>query len=229
MTSQTPLYHKDKSGGLRALRACLRSALALPWEKVAQELKQVSPHKTLISPLRTFFMDGDELIRWRSISAFGMVVSWIAEEDMEEARIIMRQLMWTLNDESGGIGWGSPEAMGESMALNPTLCSEYGKILLSYIWEEGNFLEYDALRVGALWGIMRSCLKQREIMNGLGAPDLLRPYLDDPDIMAVALSAMALSSLGHDQEVADSLTKRGLQGRHIRIYMDGDFQEIRLL
>lgn len=25
---------------------------------------------------------------------------------MDSARIVMRRLMWSLNDESGGIGWG---------------------------------------------------------------------------------------------------------------------------
>ena len=44
------------------------------------------------------------------------VVSRLADSDMEAARVIMRRLMWNLNDESGGIGWGSPEAMGEILA-----------------------------------------------------------------------------------------------------------------
>ncbi len=207
----------------------MKRILELPWSRAVVLLKEMGPPKPLVSPLRTFFMDGDELIRWRSISAFGLVVSWIAEREIEEARIIMRQLMWTLNDESGGIGWGSPEAMGEAMALNPTLCSEYGKILLSYIWEDGNFLEYDPLRLGALWGIMRSCQKQSEIMGGHGAHGLLLPYLNDPDLMAVALSAIALRHLGHHKEVSDALRQTGLEGRQVRIYLEGDFEEIRLL
>ena len=60
----------------------------------------------------------------------GEVVSKIAENDLEFARIIMRRPMLNLNDESGGIGWGAPEAMGEIMARSEKLAEEYHKILI---------------------------------------------------------------------------------------------------
>ena len=58
----------------------------------------------------------------------GALVFSLAEQDMESARVVMRRLMWNLNDESGGIGWGSPEAMGEIMARHSGLAEEYSKI-----------------------------------------------------------------------------------------------------
>ena len=134
-------------GGLRAIRRELKAILSKDWKETLETLDSISPPKALISPLRSLFLDKDQLIRWRSISAFGHTVSRIADQDMEQARIIIRQLMWTLNDESGGIGWGSPEAMGECMALSEGLCREYGRILLSYIREDGNYLEYPELRI----------------------------------------------------------------------------------
>ena len=36
----------------------------------------------------------------------GAVVAALATEEMESARVVMRRLLWNLNDESGGIGWG---------------------------------------------------------------------------------------------------------------------------
>ena len=81
------------------------------------------------------------MIRWRAVSAMGHVVSRQAENDMPAARIIMRRLMWNLNDESGGIGWGSPEAMGDIMARSAPLTREYHRILISYVDPSGNFLE----------------------------------------------------------------------------------------
>ena len=36
--------------------------------------------------------------------------------------------MWTLNDESGGIGWGSPEVMGEILAAHKGLAEIQGRI-----------------------------------------------------------------------------------------------------
>jgi len=56
----------------------------------------------------------------------GRVVSSLAEKDMESARVVMRRLMWNLNEESGGIGWGCPEAMGETMARSAPLAWNTG-------------------------------------------------------------------------------------------------------
>jgi len=47
-----------------------------------------------------------------------MVISNLTEKEMESARVIMRRLMWSLNDESGDIGWGAPEAMAEIIACH---------------------------------------------------------------------------------------------------------------
>lgn len=79
----------------------------------------------------------------------------LARKEMESARVVMRRLMWMLNDESGGIGWGVPEVMGEIIASHEGLAKEYASILVSYIREDGNFLEYEPLQRGAVWGIGR--------------------------------------------------------------------------
>jgi hypothetical protein len=85
----------------------------------------------------------------------GKVVANLADEDMESARVVMRRLMWMLNDESGGIGWGAPEVMGETMASHEGLAKEYVSVLVSYVREDGNFLEYEPLQRGAVWGVGR--------------------------------------------------------------------------
>ena len=72
---------------------------------------------------------------------------------MEKARIVLRRIMWNLNDESGGIGWGSPEAMGEILCQSPQLALEFKSILFSYLDPDGNYIEHEALQRGVLWGI----------------------------------------------------------------------------
>jgi hypothetical protein len=119
----------------------------------------------------------------------GRVVSRQAEEDMADARVIMRRLMWNLNDESGGIGWGSPEAMGEIMACSPPLAREYRHIAISHIDPEGNFLEHEGLQQGALWGIGRLFHARPE--TGAGCNDLLIPFLRAPDAPRRGLAAWA--------------------------------------
>lgn len=111
------------------------------------------PPRKVINVLISFYCDPDPLVRWRSIGATGRIVSAHADADMESARVIMRRLMWMLNDESGGIGWGVPEAIGAILALNPRLAGEYGSILISYAASACNFLEHPVLQRGVLWGI----------------------------------------------------------------------------
>ncbi len=135
----------------RDMKARLRSRAFL--EKL-HELSGVSPRR-MINPLFSFLCDADEIVRWRAVTAFGEVVSRLAEQDVESARVIVRRLIWNLNDESGGIGWGAPEAMGEIMARHEGMAAEYFQILLAYIREDGNFLEHEPLQAGVLWGLAR--------------------------------------------------------------------------
>lgn len=137
------------------------------------------PEKQAVNPLFSFFLNADPLIKWRAVTAMGAVVSQLADKKLEDARVIIRRLMWTLNDESGGIGWGSPEAMGEILARHDTLAREYHTILISYIDPKGNYLEHDLLQRGVLWGIGRFAHARPEDVEK--ALPNLTPLLDSDD------------------------------------------------
>ncbi len=124
------------------------------FDQALHELLQLSARQ-VINPLFSSLLSSDEQIKWRTVSAMGKVVANLADEDMESARVVMRRLMWMLNDESGGIGWGAPEVMGEIMASHEGLAKEYASVLVSYVREDGNFLEYEPLQRGAVWGVGR--------------------------------------------------------------------------
>ncbi|MCP3899916.1 MAG: hypothetical protein GY707_09420, partial [Desulfobacteraceae bacterium] len=111
----------------------------------AFDLLRRIPDKTLAGPLFSHFYSLNNVIRFRSSVAMGDLTHRLAKKRLEDARVIIRRLMWNLNDESGGIGWGSVEAMGEILKLNKTLAKEYESILFSYINPEGNFLEHEML------------------------------------------------------------------------------------
>jgi len=164
-------------------------------EQVIREIGKI-PSRKAISPLISVFYDSDPELRSKAISVFGRIAADLANEDMEAARVVMRRLMWMLNDESGGIGWGAPEAMAEAMACHPRLAEEYVRILLSYIREDGNFLEYEPLRRGALWGIGRLARVYPEMLIELDAARYIRPYLESDDPLSRSLSARALRMLG---------------------------------
>lgn len=159
------------------------------------------PARKVVNPLFSFFHHKDELIKWHAVTAMGAVVERLAEKDLESARIVMRRLMWNLNDESGGIGWGSPEAMGEIMARHKRLAKEYASILTSYINETGNYLEHEMLQRGVLWGLGRLAHRRPELVRD--ASDYLCPFLRSKDAAHRGLAAWVAGAI--PSEITQSL------------------------
>ncbi len=132
-------------------------------------------------------------MKWRAVSAAGAVTAKLAESEPESARVIMRRFMWMLNDESGGVGWGAPEAMAESMAQSEMLAEEYAPILVSYMDEDGNYLELEGLQRGLLWGIQRLAEERPELLSR--AVHHLEPFLRSRDDEVRAMAALAAGKL----------------------------------
>ena len=157
------------------------------------------PARQSVNALISFFCDREEIIRWRAVAATGRVVAMLASDDMESARVIMRRLMWSLNDESGGIGWGTPEAMGEIMARSLRLADEFSRILRSYIRQDENFLEHETLQRGVLWGIGR--LAQVYPGHLSHTDGHLLPFLKSHDAVHRGYAARALGNLKSENAV----------------------------
>ncbi len=186
-------------------------------EALFRFLDTVPPRRSL-NPIISLFYSGDALLRWRAVTAFGYVVGrLLAAEDMERARVAMRRMMWSLNDESGGIGWGAPEAMAEAMANNHLLAQEYCRILVSYVWEDGNYLEHDPLRRGALWGIGRLAEVEPGLLREAGGVERTRPYLIDSDPYAAGFAAWAMAGMDAVEACGD-LTSLAADGRELELY-----------
>jgi HEAT repeat protein len=168
---------------------------------LASALVEISrlPGRQVINPLFSLLYNEDQDVRWSAVKAMGMVVAKMADEDMESARVIMRRLMWNLNDESGGIGWGSPEAMGEILAWHDELAREYAHILISYTREDGNYLEHEALQRGLIWGIGRLAQESPHILKN--SVHYLFPYLESTDATVRGLAAWVMGLLAVDDAV----------------------------
>ena len=124
------------------------------FEKNLREIHKFEAKK-LVNALFPFLYNTDKRIKDRTIMAMGEVVSKIAKDDLDFARTIMRRLMLSLTEESGGIGWGAPEAMGEIMARSEKLAEEYHKILISYTLGGGNELDFEDLQKDVIAGLKR--------------------------------------------------------------------------
>lgn len=149
------------------------------------------PSGRVLKPLISCLCSGDVRVKWHAVTAIGQVVAAMAADDFESARVVMRRFMWMLNDESGGIGWGIPEAIAESCAAHPQIAEEYTHILVSFMREDGFYLELPELQRGLLWGVSRLAAVNPTLLLKKNVLTYLHPYLvsADPQVKAGALSA----------------------------------------
>jgi len=190
-------------------------------EAVIQELRQLPAAKT-INPLIGSLCSNNETVRWHAITVLGVVVAGLADKDMEAARIVMRRFMWSLNDESGGIGWGAPEAMGEIMACHDGLAKEYAHILVAYMREDGFYLELEQLQRGLMWGLARLAMVRPDLLQAQNGATHLQPYLNSNDSTVRGLAALTLGLLKSKATTGD-LEKLVNDPTLVRIYLDHTF------
>ncbi len=163
------------------------------------------PLLRVINSLFSFLYSTDEQIRWRAITAMGAAVARLAHEDMEQARVIIRRLMWNLNDESGGIGWGSPEAMGEILACHELLADEYAPVLISYARKDGNYLELEMLQRGLLWGVARLSQVRPYLVQDAVCNFMQYLQSTDPAVRGLAARLMGLLEAGDARTALETL------------------------
>jgi hypothetical protein len=168
------------------------------------------PAHTLLSPLFSLLCHPLPRVRGNAVRGFGILVPRIAEMDMEAARIVMRRFLWSLNEESGGIGWGAPEAMAAVLGASPSLRREYLHLLCSYmrgdgpeLFQDGNYLELPMLQRGLLAGIGDLCRDHRHEMVTQNIGGDLRAYLASPDYQVVGLAIRCLGFLEETAAIQD--------------------------
>jgi hypothetical protein len=190
-------------------------------EAVIHELRQL-PASRVINPLIGALCSSNETVRWHAITALGPIVADLADHDMEAARVVMRRFMWSLNDESGGIGWGAPEAMAEIMAAHDRLAEEYGHMLVAYMREDGFYLELPQLQQGLMWGLSRFAMVKPDLLKAKNVIIYLLPYLNSPDSTVRGLAAWALGLL-HAGEAVASLEKLANDPAQVKIFLNRTF------
>ena len=174
--------------------------------------------RRVVNPLFSFFYNDNELLKWRAVTVMGRVVDHLANRNIESARVVMRRFLWNLNDESGGIGWGSAEALGEIMAGNEALAKEYCRMLISYINEDGNYLEHEMLQRGALWGFGRLAHVRPHLLKpGAG---YLNQFMKSSDALKRGLAAWGAGPLR--EEVNRPFLEALLNDKaEVEVYLEG--------
>lgn len=198
-------------------------------EDIFREIAHLDAQRVL-NPLFSALCHPLEKVRWNAVLCFGRVVPTLSEKDMESARIVMRRFLWSLNDESGGIGWGVPEAMAEVMCHSTTLRHEYLHMLISYMredgdemFQDGNYLELPMLQRGLLWGVGRLCQYHKEEMLHLQVVDDVAAYLDSEDAHVKAHALWCLEKLGIVLSGVEVESLLGL-GQQVRLFIDNKIE-----
>jgi hypothetical protein len=76
-------------------------------------------NRKMLSVLIRLAYDKETLIGWRAIISIGRVASLFVSNNNAFLREAARKLLWSLSDESGGIGWSAPEILGEIVSADP--------------------------------------------------------------------------------------------------------------
>lgn len=201
--------------------------------ELTQKLKNF-PQTHVINSLFMALCDARESVRWHAVSCFGDIVSTMADKNVESARIIMRRFLWTLNDESGGIGWGAPESMAEIMCRSEVLRREYIHMLISYmqedgeeLFQDGNYLELPLLQRGLLWGIGTLCYMFPEEMRQRGLDVEIKNYLKSDDLQVRRLALWALAGLGVSY-TSDFMKIFFEDSNSLTLYIDRTFTEVKM-
>ncbi|MFZ5646160.1 MAG: DVU0298 family protein [Bacillota bacterium] len=129
----------------------------------------------------------EDLVRWRAIEAMGEVADRLADDDPEGVRIILRNLLWSINEESGGIGWSAPHCIGEIVHRRPDMFGEFASIVLYFTDEE-------MLKRGVLWAAARIAQSRPELVSE--EVPRLTGFLEDPDPVVRGYTLRFLAFMG---------------------------------
>jgi hypothetical protein len=143
----------------------------------------------------------DESVKWAAVLAMGAYVSNLAQNNLEAGRNWMRRFMWQLNEESGGIGWGVAEVMGEVMARHEILAREFVPILISYLDEDGNYLEFEPLQIAVLWAMGRLAQVRPELLKDSSAPRHVERFLHSSSAPLRGLAVWVLGWIGKPESL----------------------------
>lgn len=175
-------------------------------------------HKKVFSILISLAYDKEDLLCWRAIEAIGKAAGAVAERDPLRVRNIVQRLIWSMSEESGGIGWSAPEMLAEIVIHSPQICPDIPPIILSF-HEEENFLK------GVLWAVGR--LAEAGIDSGDGSSEVVETALSHKDPSVRGLALYAVSRIGI-AEVAGRIKDMEHDEGSFRIYENHDLVEMKV-
>ncbi|MBN2226176.1 MAG: hypothetical protein JW763_02310 [candidate division Zixibacteria bacterium] len=182
--------------------------------------------RNALRTMASLLFDNDPVIRWRAIEGIGLISGKIDQSDPDAVRRLLRRLFWLMNDESGGLCWHAPEAIGEILIHAPRFIDEFAFILLSFMHEE-------PFEAGVRWAVMRLAKHrdknpQLEQMLSGRRDDLLRSLTaEQPAMRAYALMALQVMGEKIPSELREKLKNDTAVVEHY-VYETGQLRNVRI-
>ncbi len=136
--------------------------LALESNDLDAVVSLAKENRKVLSLLVRAAYDKDTLAGWRAIKAIGLTAKTLVRTDYDFLRETIRKLLWSLSDESGGIGWAAPEILGEIVSADSERFSDIIP-LIAEVYD----IEERVFRPGILYALG----KIAEV-----SPDLVMPF-----------------------------------------------------
>ncbi len=200
---------------------------ALESNDLASVASLAKEDRKVLSQLLRLTYDKETLVGWRAIKATGLAAREMMANDYPFLRETCRKLLWSLSDESGEIGWSSPELLGEIVSADP----EKFKDIIPLI-AEVYALEETVFRAGVLYALARI---------GQVDPGLILPFKNlvfkgmtdsDPIARVYALQlAQMLKGLFSREDTSSFqaiASKMDSDAAEVWIYKDGSFANIQV-
>jgi len=196
-----------------------------PVKRIIEDLLIKRDHGTLLNlceqdrrfwqEIRFRLYDLDERIRWSAIETIAKLTErWWQSGKEEKVRIYIRTLFWSLNEESGGIGWSSPQTIAEIIVHIPELIDPYGSMMIAHSIEEPPLMK------GGCWGIGRLGMRIADSIEAF-REKVLAVFQED-DSETLGLLAWAMGRTGYSPAVR-FLEKLLQREEPVMIYIDGVF------
>ncbi len=149
----------------------------------------IKEKKSRLSLLLSLSYTTDNNARFKVIKAAGYAASAIPDHESDFLHTVISNLFWSLNDDSGSVGWSSPELLGEIISSRMDLFKEYVPLVISLLKIKEAYF-----RPGVLWAMGRIAARDPSPIKPY-AP-YINMYLADPVSETRGYAAWCLGQIG---------------------------------
>ena len=158
--------------------------LALANRKVLSVLVRLAYHK-------------DTIVGWRAILAIGRISAIFVRSNAAYLRETIRKLLWSLSDESGGIGWSAPEILGEIVTADTKKMADVIPLIA-----EVYTIEEKVFRPGVMYALKRIAETDPDAISDY--QDLIVDGFSDDNPLTRAYALQLVDLLSGRTELRDS-------------------------